>query len=345
MKEVMCSSGDCGGDGIIYSILGLIEEAESILLLPHVRADGDAIGSCLALRSAICRKYPNKRVEFVLLSPLSDRYRFIFSGNLPLVLGSSISIDSLPSFDLIIAVDTAVREQLEPAISIIDSHKGRIVAIDHHSHWDLEGDIRLIDEAASATGLIIARIIDRMMGGRLDKEIAEYLLLAIGTDTGWFSYNNTTADCYYWAYKCLEAGADNRWLYENLFLSDSIERFRLLAKAYSSAEIYADGKIVTFTLYRKDFEQTGSVDAHTENIVDQGCRLKDMLVAVLFCEQSADTVRISLRSRSCFDVNQFAQKFGGGGHPCAAGIRMKGRIDDVKRRVLEELLKDIGVGC
>ncbi len=325
----------------IDQIVDIIRSNQSFLLIPHIRADGDAIGSSLALKRVIEKRFPGKKVEFVLLNSLSERYRFIFGNHLPKIVGEDISVEDLPSVDVVFVIDTAVREQVEPVLPFLDKTEGKVVIVDHHSHWDLRSDLKLIDEEIPATGMVIAKIIDKLKV-EFDKEIAEYLLLAIGTDTGWFSYNNTTSECYYWANRCLEAGANNRWLYENLFLSDSIERFKLLSRALASAEMFEDGKIVVFTLYRKDFEETGSEEPHTENIVDFGCRLKTMVVSVLFREQEGGNVRISLRSRTGFDVNQFAQKFGGGGHPCAAGIRIPGDIETVKKQVIEELVKDIG---
>jgi bifunctional oligoribonuclease and PAP phosphatase NrnA len=44
---------------------------------------------------------------------------------------------------------------------------------------------------------------------------------------------------------------------------------------------------------------------------------------------------VSLRSRDLVNVAKVAERFGGGGHPRAAGVRIPGdEVDSIKRRVV-----------
>jgi phosphoesterase RecJ-like protein len=311
-----------------------IRRHERFLLIPHERADGDALGSMLALERAINNH--GKGARAVILTPLSERYQFLAENrNLPLA-GKDLAWETLKSADGVIVIDTGAKEQLHAALPFLDNCPGELMVIDHHSYCDLSPKTTLIEKGSPATGLIIAQLLDAM-GWLDDAQMAENLLVAIVTDTGWFSYSNTTADCYAWAAKLIALGADDRAIYEKLFLSDSPQRFRLIARALSSAELHCDDRLIVLTLKQDDFRQAGACEAHTENVIDQACRIKPMVAAILFVEQPNDVVRISMRSRAPFDVHAFASQFGGGGHPRASGMRIVGPFDEVRANVIAKL--------
>ena len=319
----------------LNKIADFLLKQKTFFLAPHERADGDALGSLLALSRAL--SIHGKTAIPLLLGEVSERYKFLFpNGTLPIVTKT----DPIPPADAIILIDTAVRQQVEPLLPILDRHDTKLIIIDHHAKCDLNPDLKLIDEKSPAAALIVAKLLTKLKW--LDNpQIAEYLLVGIASDTGWFSYNNTNADCFSWAAKLCRLGASSSNIYEKLFLSDSPQRFRLFSKALANTEILANGKLVVMTLRQKDFQTCGADQAHTENLIDQASRLKSMLAAILFVEQSDGIIRISMRSRDPFDVNQFATQFGGGGHKRAAGMRIKGNIDHVKKKVLSTLEKQL----
>ncbi len=318
----------------ISQITKALSDSQNILLFPHSRADGDGLGSMLALGRALSAM--NKQVRKILFDKLAPRYEFLADEDSLLILNSDITIDSFNDADTLVILDTAVSEQLEPILDFLSHFTGRTIIIDHHSHRDIKADIVWQDTNASATGIMIAELL-QAMPLLTDSKIADYLLIAIASDTGWFRYGNTDADCFRWAARLIESGADNHQLYEKLFRSDSPQRFKLIARALNSAEFYADNRIVILTLTLNDFEQTHASHSETENIIDQACGIKSLEVALLFVEQDENKVRISLRSRSNIDVNKFAQRFGGGGHPRAAGIKLTGTIEQAKAKILSAL--------
>jgi len=314
----------------LQSVITLLETHQKFLLIPHDRPDGDALGSMLALSRALTLH--GKSPMPVILGGISERYQFLFPHTCPPVVEKDLAVDSIPVPDVIVVIDTGSRQQLGPVLSFLDRHPAPIVVIDHHAHGNICPDLALTDEGSPATGLLMARLLTEM-NWLDDAEIASALLIAIATDTGWFSYSNTNADCFDWATRLVNRGADARMIYEKLFLSDSPARFRLLARTLASAELRSDDRLVVLSLTRDDFRMCGADEAHTENLVDQACRVKSMQVAALFVEQPGGMVRISLRSREPFDVHRFSVQFGGGGHHRAAGMKVQGEFQEVKRRV------------
>ncbi len=322
----------------LQRIAGLFQANHSFLLIPHDRADGDALGSMLALARAL--EAHGKKVFPVMLSEVSERYRFLFENLQPTILGKNLKIEDIPTADLVVLIDTGGRQQLLPILPFLEKQQGKLVVIDHHAHGDMNPDDKLTDEACPATGLLIGQLLEEL-AWPADPKIAEFLLVAVACDTGWFSYSNTNAECFSWAAKLVERGADARGIYEKLFLSESVPRYRLLARALSSTELRAADRLVAMTLRRSDFADCGADEAHTENLIDQACRLKSMVAAILFVQQPENVVRISLRSRDPFDVHQFAAKFGGGGHRHAAGMRIKGEFEKVRADVLAQLESEL----
>jgi len=319
----------------IINIANVVTGHNSFLLAPHERPDGDACGSMLALADALADA--GKHVHKILLSPPGPRYEFLFEDRSTPILGTDITVDELPQVEVAVIIDTSATRQLVPLMPWLNRFPGTVLAVDHHQRGDLACHAELIDPTAPAAGLLICTLLDHLgwLGGR---KIADHLLMAIGTDTGWFSYNNTTADCFRWAARLGDMGASIHDVYEKLFLAESPQRFRLVARTLSSAELLADGRIVAFTLTRDDFQRTDASEANTENLIDYAARLKTMKLAALFVEADEQTVRVSLRSREPFDVHDVAKLFGGGGHRHAAGIKLTGTLHDVKKRILNKLI-------
>ena len=77
----------------------------------------------------------------------------------------------------------------------------------------------------------------------------------------------------------------------------------------------------------------------TEGFVNYGLSLKGVALAVIFIEdQKQGIIKMSLRSKGQFSVNEFARNhFDGGGHINAAG----GKSDDSLKDTIRKFLKII----
>jgi len=185
-------------------ILELIGRGDRLLLTTHVRPDGDALGSLSALRRALTRR--GKEVLPLLLSEAPRRYRFLFDRQ-PAVLGQDLSIEQLPHVDCVVILDTSSGAQVEAIQDHLHELGNHLIVIDHHETGDLRFDAAWIDTSAAATGVLVAELLERQEW--LDgADVASDLLVAIGSDTGWFRYSNTDGRALRWAGKLAELGAD-----------------------------------------------------------------------------------------------------------------------------------------
>lgn len=307
-----------------------LKRCNSFLISVHISPDGDALGSQLALMFAL-RKL-NKTVTAHNLDPVPEIYRF-----LPHAETIKIGKPVIGRYDAHIVLDsdpprTGLFEGSYPADTLIN--------IDHHVTNSSPWRHTWLDPAASATGEMVYKLIQRL-GVPIDRDIALCLYTAIFTDTGSYRYSNTTPECMRISAALLEAGADPWLVTENVYESFAYRRLKLLGSVLSGMERSKDGRfawvVVTDELYR----QTNTTAEDTDNFVNFVRSTKGVEVAVLFRQTAATQHKISLRSKGRVDLSGLAQSFGGGGHKNAAGGMMHGTLEEVKGRVLSEIDKTI----
>jgi phosphoesterase RecJ-like protein len=158
------------------------------------------------------------------------------------------------------------------------------------------------------------------MGRKPTARIAEALFVGLATDTGWFRFSNARPPAYHDAAELVECGADPVRIYELVYENLSWPRTRLLAKALSTLESDADGRIAYITITRAMFDETGATEDEVEGYVDYLRTIEGVEVIVMFRERAEGGTRVSLRSKHDMDVGSLAARFGGGGHRRAAGI-------------------------
>ena len=161
--------------------------------------------------------------------------------------------------------------------------------------------------------------------------MAVCLYVSIATDTGNFSFGSTTARTFACAAKCMEAGVPIAELSEHLFRSRSQAKTRLIGRALDNIR-YENG-VAILRLTKKDFAECGATLADTENLVNYGIETQGIRLAMMAIERDAGT-RFSLRGKGEVDVSRIAQRFGGGGHPCAAGATVNLPMDEAIEAVL-----------
>jgi phosphoesterase RecJ-like protein len=233
--------------------------------------------------------------------------------------------------DAVIVVDTSAWSQLEPIRAYLDAAP-RTLVIDHHATGDAlgtrPGDLRLHDESASATCLILAEWA-QAVGIRASPALARALFVGIATDCGWFRFSNTDARTLRAAAGLMDHGVAASELHAQIYQQDAPEKLRLIGRMLGSLELHAGGKLAVMSLRRADFEATGATAAMTEDLVNEAGRLGCTEATLLLIEQPDGIIRANLRSKTALDVAALAARFGGGGHSRAAGTRLKGAWDDV----------------
>jgi len=297
--------------------------------MSHVRPDGDALGSELAL--GLCLQQLGKEVHIWNEEGMLEKYSFLPRAEL-LTKPPAVPQD----VDLAVALDTAIQNRLGTAGQAIRSAK-LWMNIDHHVSNPGYGDLVYIDPSAPATGQILFELINSQKFP-LDQDIAENLFVAISTDTGSFQYPNTTARTFEIAGELVHVGLNvgeiSRKTYENY----PRRRLELLRELLRTMRFDADGRVASFALDFKTAAELGVIPEDNEGLIDHLRAVRGVIAAVFFEELADGKVRMSMRSKSdAVDVSAICQKFGGGGHKLAAGARIRGTFAEVRERVLEEV--------
>jgi bifunctional oligoribonuclease and PAP phosphatase NrnA len=306
-----------------------LREHQTFAVLSHVRPDGDALGSQLAV--ALSLRKLGKDVRIWNEDGILAKYSFLPHANLLTKPPAGPEI-----VDVAIALDTAIQNRLGTTLAAIQSAKVWI-NIDHHPSNPHYGDLVYIDPNAPATGQILFELITNQ-GLPIDRAIAENLYVAISTDTGSFQYPNTTARTFEIAAELVRAGVEvgriSRLTYENY----PRRRIELLRELLGTMRFDANDRVASFSLSLSTAKKLNVLPEDNEGLIDHLRAIRGVVVAIFFEELPDGKVRVSMRSKS-EEVNVCAvcEKFGGGGHVLAAGARVRGTLGEVEKKILEEV--------
>jgi len=307
----------------------VLRENERFAVLSHIRPDGDALGSQLAL--ALSLQQLGKEVRVWNEDGMLEKYSFLPRADL-----LTKPPHAAEDVDVAIALDTAIQNRLGTAFTAVRSAKIWI-NIDHHLSNPGYGDLVDVDPTAPATGQIIFDLI-KSQGFPFDREIAENLYAAISTDTGSFQYPKTSARTFEVATELVCTGIDVGQLSQQLYENYPRRRVELLRELLRTMRFERDGRVASFSLGLQTAAELQVLPEDNEGLIDHLRAIRGVIVAVFFEELADGKVRVSMRSKSdAVDVCAICQKFGGGGHTLAAGARVRGTLAEVERNVLEEI--------
>jgi phosphoesterase RecJ-like protein len=315
-------------------LVEVIKQRDRFLITSHLRADCDAIGSEVALARIL--QSLGKQATIVNGDEVPRHIEFMDPDGMVGVIGSTITLDLLRSFEVMIVVDTSAWLQLGRMADVLRSFPGVRVVIDHHVSEDDMGALVFKDDQAEATGRLILQL-SEALGVKLTKDIADPLFAAIATDTGWFRFSSVQADTFTALAKLTAAGACPGKTFSQLFEQHSLPRLHLRGRILDHVRPDCSGRLLWTYVTAADFRETGSEKTDTEDAINMLLTVKGVEVAVLFVELEPEATKVSLRSRSKFNVNTAAEKFGGGGHRAAAGITFRGPMLEAQEAILDAL--------
>lgn len=308
----------------------LVRRCNRFLLMTHVRPDGDALGSELALAAAL-RQY-GKQARVAIASNLPPRYKFLDPDGTKIERFTSPG-DNFRETDAVIVVDTGTWNQLGEFGPFMKSLAVPKAVIDHHRTQDDLGALQLVDTSAEAAGRLIYEAVGAL-GTPLTAEIADALFLAVATDTGWFRHSNTTPATFELAEELTLAGANPTALYDQLYEQISLGKLKLTGLMLERLATTANGQVAFTKVVLSDYTATGASPPDTEDMINFVRSVEGVEVALMFIEQRDHAVKVSFRSRSRIDVDKIAERFGGGGHRLASGATIPGSMDEVIVKVL-----------
>ena len=300
------------------SIKEALAAANSFTVVSHIRPDGDAIGSLLGLGSAL--KQTGKPVDFVLQDVPGNRYAY-----LPNFSEIRNVISENPGYLIVVDCGDEFRTG--------DVLKGLVpdLVIDHHKTNSNFGRLNLIEPENEATALMLAQHLPNW-GLEIDQEVATALLTGIISDTIGFRTSNVRPICLNVAAELVKAGANLPFIYQRVLLTRSLEELRYWGQGLSKLRL-EDGLLWT-SLTLHDRTESGYTENDDADLVNNMTSVAEMLIAVIFVEQSAFKTKVSWRSRNGFDVSVLAREFGGGGHAAAAGADIDGELQQILEGVL-----------
>jgi phosphoesterase RecJ-like protein len=317
----------------------LIKAHDSFVLTSHCRADCDAVGSELAL--ALILESLGKQVVIANGDPVPEHIAFIDPEQQVRVLGLTVEPSALWKHQVLMVVDTSAWVQLGPMAEVVRAFPGERVIIDHHIGQDDLGAHVFKEETAEATGRLILEL-GEALGVTITPEIAMPLFAAIATDTGWFRFPSVTEKTFSALARLVAAGADPTALFSELYEQHSLSRLYLRGRIFSQIVSDCGGRLLSTHVTRQDFAETGAQITDTEDSINTLHTVEGSEVAVLFVELEANSTKVSLRSRTDFDVQAIAAQFGGGGHKKASGVTYAGTLEEAQVAVLGAIQTALG---
>jgi phosphoesterase RecJ-like protein len=299
------------------------------LLLTHVRPDGDALGSQLAMASLL--EQLGKKARTVIGSRFPERYSFMDTAKR--IERFNSQNDCFAWAEAIIVLDTGTWNQLGECGPAMQQRPVPKFVIDHHLTQDDLGASRHVDAQSEATGRLVYEAYEAF-GKTPNSDAATSMFIAVAMDTGWFRHSNMRPDTFALAEKLMLAGAKPEWIDEQLYGRNSLGRMRLNGRVLERMALEFGGQACCTEVYLKDYPETGAVPADTEDFVQHTRAVADVEVGLMFIEQVDGRVKVSFRSREKVNVADLAKKFGGGGHARAAGATVAGPIAAARKVIL-----------
>ncbi|HSE98374.1 MAG TPA: bifunctional oligoribonuclease/PAP phosphatase NrnA [Blastocatellia bacterium] len=316
---------------MLSQVVELIEQKQRFMITSHIRPDGDGLGSGLALYWML--QSLGKDASVILRDRVPPAYSVLPGSELVLV---QPDVEDLYDAAFVIECSDVERPGLPGLRNQV------VVNIDHHSTTVPFGDINWIDSTAAAVGEMIYNLC-KALGVEVTKEIAECIYTALLTDTGSFHFSNTTERTLKIASELVRRGVEPARISQALFYSYPFSRVKLLGLVLSTIERDESGRIAWVTMDRHSMYEADASEEDSDGIVNHALSIGEVEAVAFFKEVSPGVYRISLRSKGKNNVARVAELFGGGGHRNAAGCRVEGDFEDVKRRVIEGLQTAIGL--
>ncbi|TDX51880.1 DHH family phosphoesterase [Orenia marismortui] len=316
----------------LVEITNLISQKQRFLITSHVNPDGDNLGSVIALKLVL--EQLGKETVVVIDDEIPSCFSFLHSIDEIIRYEDGLDID----FDMCFTLDCSDLDRIAKVKNIIKSKA--IINIDHHGDNPYFGEYNLVKNTA-ATAEIIYQLIDALEEAKLNKDIAAALATGLITDTGSFRYSNTTSKTHKIMAELLNYDVDTAEISKKVFDTHSYQSLVLRGKVLQNLQIDDSKKIAWVKVSQDLLSEVGATMEDTEGIVNYPRSLAGVEIAILFKETEEEIIRVSLRSNSYFPVDKLAHKFGGGGHPRAAGCSIDANLNEAIEEVVNAAKKEL----
>lgn len=308
---------------LLGRIAGQLKASGTIAILPHLNADGDALGAALALALALTSA--GKTVDVMLEEPVPPTLDFM--------PGQSLLADApRAGYDLAVNIDNGDVTRLGERADTF-RHAPVRLSIDHHATNKVEADLSYIDTSAAATGEIVFDLI-ALLGVPLDRDMAICLYTAILTDTGGFRFTNTTPRTHEITSHLMTFGIDHGFIAKKVFDTISHTKMQLMRLSLDNMRFHENGKVAVTHIRHDDLNGLQVRSDDFEGLVNLGRNLVGVEVSLFLREERPDVWKGSLRSNGCVDVAIVSETVAGGGHKRASGFNVTGTMEEIESGLL-----------
>ena len=309
----------------------ILAEKNNILILCHIRPDGDTLGSGYGLKYAL--EALGKKATVLCDDNIPARLAFIGERDEP---------SENENFDLICAVDAAETHMLG---EYGERYAERIdIKIDHHPSGKPYGKANHIDGSAGAAGELIYKVITHLEDLTAQKCLVEKaataLYAAIASDTGCFRYSNVTPDTMRIAGALMDAGADQFDVCFRLFSLKTKSELNAQRCMLDRLEYRLDGRLAFALFTNADKEEYGITDEDFGGLVSDMREIEGVELAITARQDSKEPTKfkVSMRSGETVNSSDLCALFGGGGHARAAGCAViADSPEEAKQAILEKI--------
>ena len=297
-----------------------IKNEKRVAIFPHIRPDGDSVGSAFALKLALEKL--GVSAEVVCADAIPVRFEFLY-------VSKNVKISLCGEYSAFIAIDCADITRLGAFAEEFIKHKNTF-NIDHHvSNNRYAKENFVLDCAANCENVF--NLINEL-GVEIDSEIANFLATGIVTDTGNFRHKNVRAQTLEIASKLVDKGADLNKIYYYMFTMQSKARAKLFGRVMANIRYFLSDRFAVVSVFEKDIKDCGATPDETEGFIDFVMGINTVEVGACLMEIGKNKYKISFRSKET-DVNAVALTFGGGGHTLASGCQISGEYEDIVDRI------------
>ncbi len=308
----------------ISVVESLLNTPKHIVVVGHKNPDGDAIGSCLGLANFLKQKghevtvlMPNDFPKFLHWIP--EAYQIIRYDQ-----EIDKSVEIISKADLIFTLDFNALNRTGDLQEVLAAATAEFILIDHHQQPDDYAKVVYSDVTMCSTSQMVYHFIEALQGLEfMNPKIATQLYVGIMTDTGSFRFPATTALTHRVIANLIESGAKNSEIHQKVYDTNSPDRLKLLGVALNNLVMLPEYNTAYITLAQNDLTENNFKKGDTEGFVNYALSMTGVVFAIIFIENKKENiVKISLRSKGSFSVNEFSRShYNGGGHTNAAGGR------------------------
>jgi bifunctional oligoribonuclease and PAP phosphatase NrnA len=281
-------------------IADFLKGLEKAAVTTHTGADGDAIGSAVAL--VYLARSVGAEAVFCHAEPVPNYLRWL--------LPNEPFLECPPDHDLLV-VDTSRADRV--GVSHDGVHPIRL-NLDHHEDNPLYGEFNLVDDRSAATAQIVAALYAEL-DVPLDKRTAEAIYTGVSTDTGGFRFRNVSPEAHELVADLLRVGVIPAEVNDRINRTGTVEQLNIVGASMANADRY--GEAIVSIVDKDDYARTGANELDSKEAIDRLRNVAGVEVVAHLREIEGGT-KASLRSESV-DVGEIARLFNGGGHRLAAG--------------------------